>query len=188
VAIFRLCPLKEAIQIIESILNKQKETPDSDLDKHIQAVHDSDAKSIDDKHDGDDGKILQQQTSKDESDAKSHDEHAVTDETIENDEVIDEVIGTEITAIFGDTNQMMVEPNQILSKFSPSGPTQLDENDLLTTKREKKEEIPMRKLHKNVCQICGSTFQTVQEITKHIAGNLHDFCIQMCLLFLKLSS
>ena len=32
----------------------------------------------------------------------------------------------------------------------------------------------MTKFHKNVCHICGSTFQTVQEITKHIAGNLHD--------------
>ena len=24
---------------------------------------------------------------------------------------------------------------------------------------------------------CDSTFQTVQEINKHISGNLHDFCI-----------
>ena len=103
-AIFRLCPLEEAIQIIESILKRQIEIKSQDQErpnKHIQAIHDSDAMSNDDKHDVDDGKILQQQTSKDESDAKSHDEHAVTDET-------------------------------------------------------------------------------VQEITKHIAGNLHDFCIQMC--------
>ena len=116
-AIFRLCPLEEAIQIIESILNK-----------HIQAVHDSDAKSNYDKHDVDDEKILQQQTSKDESDAKSH------DETIEN----DEVIGTEITAILGDTNFL---DDQILDLTKPD----------------------------------NSTSQTVQEITKHISGNLHDF-------------
>ena len=71
-AIFRLCPLEEAIQIIESILNKiqDQERPDSDakqeaadetiekiipnleineiqdLNKHI---HESDAKSSDDK-------------------------------------------------------------------------------------------------------------------------------------------
>ena len=89
-AIFRLCPLEEAIQIIESILKKQienkiqnQERPDSDLNKHTQAVHDSDAMSNDDKHDVDDEKILQQQTSKDESDAKSRDEHAVTDETVQ---------------------------------------------------------------------------------------------------------
>ena len=117
------------IQIIESILNK-----------HIQAVHDSDAKSNDDKHDVDDEKILQQQTSKDESDAKSH------DETIEN----DEVIGTEITAILGDTNQMMLEPNQQIEDF-------LDDQILDLTKPD------------------NSTSQTVQEITKHISGNLHDF-------------
>ena len=43
----------------------------------------------------------------------------------------------------------------------------------------------MRKLHKKACHICGSTFQTVQEITKHIAGNLHNFCINMCPLIPK---
>ena len=79
VAIFRLCPLEEAIQIIESILNKQienkiqyQERPDSDLNKHIQAVHDSDAMSNDDKHDADDEKILQQQTSKDVQEISKH--------------------------------------------------------------------------------------------------------------------
>ena len=95
-----------------------------------------------------------------ESDAKSSDDkQEVADETIE--KILPNLEIKEI--------QM-----QDLSKFSPGGRTQVDENDLLTTKRSKKEEIPMRKLHKNACQICGSTFQTVQEITKHIAGNLHD--------------
>ena len=66
---------------------------------------------------------------------------------------------------------MMVEPNQILSKFPPSGPTQVDQNNLLTTKRANKGEIPIRTLHKNACHICGSTFQTIQETAKHISGS-----------------
>ena len=41
---------------------------------------------------------------------------------------------------------------------------------------------------KNACHICGLTFQTVQEITKHIAGNLHNFCINMCPLIPKVIS
>ena len=147
--IFRLCQLQEAIHIIECILNKKIENKLQDQQRPGDVLKEQ---SFDEQNiieDKSDNEIPKKNPDND-SDAKPDDKHDVILNGANKEEKIEAAHPLD-EAIDTEVNEKSVPFEEI--------PNQNPEND------------------SDACHISDSSFQTVQELTKHISGNLHDFSI-----------
>ena len=169
---------------IEKIL-PNLEMNEIQMQEQIVAVHDSDVMSDDDICDVDEiiEKVL----------PMNNDENKIRDQKRSHDLIQMPEIDSELNQPFkksklgnllvyysdsseSDTSQIDEEPEETYNNK-----TELVEEDVAGNnlkydhKFDKKHDALTTK--SSACRICGSTFPTVQELMKHISGNLHDFYI-----------
>ena len=154
---------------------------DSDLNEHIQAVHERYVKSDNDICDVDDEiieKIVPMTIDENKIQVQKRSHDLIQMPEIDNQPLkrikLCNLLVNYSDSSESDTSQIDEEPEETYNNK-----TELVEEDVAANNLKYDHEFDKKNetltTRSSACRICGSTFPTVQEIMKHISGNLHDF-------------